>query len=199
MKNRGLGIIVVFLAVSAVILSFIPPVQQLGSLIRLVIFHGVLSMAGLYAIYAAGILGVIHLLTKSDWSGHWTREIGVNAVVLWFVGTALSFVSMQAAWGGMLWTEPATISAVTMVMLGAGKEYLVRSNGGKAQHFAVANAIYAAAMFTIRLTMEFVMHPENPTGASDSLIIRFAPIAFQIVTLAATVEFARWRVSQHVR
>lgn len=198
MANRGLKIVVLFFATSVLIFSFIPPEQQLGGWIRLVILHGMLSMVGLATIFAAGILGVAYLLTKQKNIGLWSREIGLNSVLFWFIGTALSLVSMQVAWGGLLWNEPYTVAALTMVVLGAGKEYLVRSGGGKLQSFALANIGYAAAVLVIRQRMVSVMHPENPIGTSESLAIRFLPFLFLGLTVLVMVELTRWRLKQGV-
>ena len=196
MANRGSKIIILFLVASALIFAFIPPEEQLGSWIRLIILHGILSLTGLYTIYAAGILGVLYLFTKQKSVGLWSREIGLNSVLLWFVGTVLSLISMQVAWGGLLWNEPHTITALTMVVLGAGKEYLARSGGGKLRSFALANAGYAAAVLAIRQAMATGMHPDNPIGTSESLAIRLLPLLFLGITLAAMMELTRWRLKQ---
>ncbi|MDW7682854.1 MAG: hypothetical protein SCK29_01895 [Bacillota bacterium] len=198
MRNRGAIIILIFLAVNALVLSFIPPVQQLGSWIRLIIFHGILSIAGLYTIYAAGILGVLYLVLGNKGFGRWSGELGLISVVVWLVGTLLSFVSMQVAWGGLMWTEPRTIAAVTIVVLGLGKEYLVRSGGGKIKTFAMANLGFAAAVLLIRQTLEFVMHPDNPIGTSDSAVIRLLPMVMLGFTLLAIAQFCRWRLAQRI-
>ena len=195
MTKRGALIILLFLAVSFVVLSFIPAEQQLGTFIRVIIFHGILSIAGLYTIYASGLLGVLYLATGNKAFARWSRELGLISVVVWLVGTLLSFVSMQVAWGGLMWTEPRTIAAVTMVVLGAGKEYLVRSGGGRLNAFAWANIGFAAAVLLIRQTLEFVMHPENPIGTSDSLMIRLMPMVMLGFTLLAIAEFARTRLT----
>lgn len=196
MAKRRLKIGILYLAVSVVIFAFIPPEEQLGSWIRLIILHGILSLTGLFSIYAAGILGVIYLVTNKRSAGLWSREIGYNAILLWFAGTALSLVSMRVAWGGMLWNEPYTVAAITMVLLGIGKEYLVRSSGRKLRSFAFANLIFAAAMLAIRQTVVTVMHPVNPIGSSDSLAIRLLPLLFFIITLATMIELTRGRLQQ---
>lgn len=196
MANRGLKIIILFLVTSAIIFALIPPEEQLGSWIRLIILHGILSLVGLIAIYAAGILGVVYLITKQRSVGLWSREIGFNSILLWFVGTALSLLSMRVAWGGMLWNEPYMVAAVTMVLLGAGKEYLARSGGGKLRSFALANLTFAAAMLTIREMVVTVMHPANPIGTSESLAIRLLPLFFLGITIVAMVELTRWRLQQ---
>ncbi|MBS4006807.1 MAG: hypothetical protein KGZ45_00025 [Clostridium sp.] len=196
MANRRLKIIVLFLAVSVVVFAFIPPEEQLGGWIRLIILHGILSFTGLYTIYAAGILGAIYLLTNKKSAGLWSRELGYHAVLLWFVGTALSLVSMRVAWGGMMWNEPYSVAALTMALLGIGKEYLARSSGGKLRGFAFANLFFAAAMLAIRQAVVPVMHPVNPIGSSDSAAIRLLPLLFFIITLATLIELIRLRLQQ---
>ncbi|EEG76373.1 hypothetical protein [Dethiobacter alkaliphilus] len=203
MRFKGIIIVAIYLVLSLVILSNIPPVQQLGTTIRLIIFHGMLSMAGLYTNYAAGILGGLFLLTRREAWGRWSERLGLYFVVIWIIGTALSFVSMQVAWGGIVY-EPLTVAALTMVVLGLGKEYLVRSNNGTLRTFAIANAVFAAAVVVLRITLSYVqsmgvvLHPDNPIGTSDSVIIRLLPMLLLVVTLLAIFEFARWQLKQRV-
>ncbi|GFP24172.1 hypothetical protein HKBW3S09_01638 [Candidatus Hakubella thermalkaliphila] len=82
MTKRRLKIIVLFLAASALIFAFIPSEEQLGSWIRLIILHGILSLTGLVTIYATGVLGIIYLVTNNRSAGLWSREIGYNAILL---------------------------------------------------------------------------------------------------------------------
>lgn len=199
MKNMGAVIVVLFLLISAVILSFIPPVQQLGSWIRLIIFHGNLSVASLYLFYIAGLFGLVAYVLKHHELARWSKELGLLSVVIWFVGTLLSLVSMQVAWGGLLWTEPRTISALTITMVGAGKEYLLRGNNAQSRTFALTNTIFAAAVLVMRSTLTFVMHPDNPIGTSDSLAIRLFPMLLLAMTLGTVFFFAHWRLKQEKR
>jgi hypothetical protein len=193
MKNKSVLILLIYLAVMFLVLSFIPPVEQLGKMVRLIIFHGMLSIAGLYTIYAAGILGIMSLVTRNEALGDWSREVGLISVMVWLVGTALSAVSMQVAWGGMMW-EPRTIAAVTILVVGAGKEYLVRSSGGNIRVFSLANAAFAASVIVIRQALVYLMHPENPIRQSDSPIIRLLPWIIVLFTLLTIAELARQRL-----
>lgn len=194
MKNRGAIIILFFIAVSFTILSFIPPEQQLGSWIRLIIFHGILSIAGLYTIYTAGILSLVGLVFSNEKLSLWARELGLISVFVWFIGTALSFVSMQVAWGALKLDEPRTVAALTMVVLGFGKEYLIRDAALK--HKSWGNLIFAAMVIPIRYVLEYGMHPENPIGRSDSAAIRLFPMLMLAFTLLMIFEFSRWRLAQ---
>lgn len=201
MKHRGALIIIVYLVLTAIALAFIPPVQQLGAWIRLIIFHGMLSVAGLYTIYAAGILGLLYLIVPQDYLGAWSKQLGFAAVIVWVIGTALSFVSMQVAWGGII-LEPLTITALTIAVVGAGKEYLVRSSGASVKVFALANSIFAFSALIIRMMLSYMqeagagMHPDNPIGTSDSIIIRFLPMVVLALTLLAIFAYSRTRLQQ---
>ena len=124
MMNRGTAIILIFLIISAVLLLFAPAEQTLGQWIKLIYFHGTLSYAGLYAFYASALLGFAYLVSTRTPLGQWSQEIGLWAVVVWFVSVALSLVSMQVVWGGLYWAEPRTIAAITMLVLGTGKEVI---------------------------------------------------------------------------
>lgn len=190
--NRGWKIILLFLAASAVLLLFSPAEQTLGGKIRLVYFHVTISMAGLISIYVAGGLGLGYLAAGKKSLGRWSAELGQWAVAVWFVGVILSIVAMQVVWGGLFWTEPLTVAALTVLVLGAGKEYLVR--GGSLRLKALANVGFALAVLLVRSNMTRVMHPINPITASDSLAIKLFPTLMLLVALAAIFEFTRWRL-----
>jgi hypothetical protein len=190
--NRGWKIILLFLAVSVVLLLFSPVEQTLGGKIRLVYFHVTVSMAGLIAIYVAGGLGLAYLAGGNKSLGNWSAELGLWSVAVWFVGVILSIFAMQVVWGGLFWTEPLTVAALTVLVLGAGKEYLVR--GGSVKLKAAANVGFALAVLLIRSNMTRVMHPVNPITASDSFAIKLFPTLMLLVALAAIFEFTRWRL-----
>ncbi len=190
--TRGWKIVLLFLAASAVLLLFSPVEQTLGGKIRLVYFHVTVSMAGLIAIYAAGGLGLAYLAGGNKSLGNWSAELGLWSVAVWFVGVILSIIAMQVVWGGLYWTEPLTVAALTVLVLGAGKEYLVR--GGDINFRAVANAAFAVAVLLVRSNMTRVMHPVNPITASDSPAIKFFPLLMLLAALAAIFEFTRWRL-----
>lgn len=206
MKKSVFIIYTIYLAASGVILSLIPPVEQLGDKVRLIIFHGILSISGLTTIYAAGLLALVHLLLHliqavrkprsktgflrhQDLFGQWSGVIGSYSVAVWLAGTLLSLAAMQIAWGGLMWHEPRTVAALTMVVLGLGKEYLIR--GKDAATASAGNVSFAGAVLLIRWTLEFVMHPENPIGRSDSRAIKLLPMLLLMITLAAVIELSR--------
>lgn len=190
--NRGWKIILLFLAASAVLLLFSPAEQTLGGKIRLVYFHVTLSMAGLIAIYVAGGLGLAYLAIGKKTLGRWSAELGLWSVAVWFVGVILSIVAMQVVWGGLYWTEPLTVAALTVLLLGAGKEYLVRGGGLKLK--AAANVGFSLAVLLVRSNLTRVMHPVNPITASDSVAIKLFPTLMLLAALAAVFEFTRWRL-----
>ncbi|MBS4032391.1 MAG: hypothetical protein KGZ63_13365 [Clostridiales bacterium] len=194
MMNRGTAIILIFLVISAVLLWFAPAEQTLGQWIKLIYFHGTLSYAGLYAFYAAALLGLAYLVSSHTPLGLWSWEIGLWAVVVWFVSVALSLVSMQVVWGGLFWAEPRTIAAITMLVLGVGKEAI--ASGGSLKLKSGANIAFAAAVLLIRRNMGMVMHPDNPIGASDSVAVKVFPLLLLILTIVTIIEFSRWRLSQ---
>lgn len=190
--NRGWKIVLLFLAASAVLLLFSPVEQTLGGKIRLVYFHVTLSMAGLIAIYAAGALGLGYLASGNKPLGNWSAELGLWSVAVWFVGVVLSIIAMQVIWGGLYWTEPLTVAALTVLVLGAGKEYLVRGGGVKLK--AVGNVAFAVAVLIVRSNITRVMHPVNPITASDSPAIKLFPLLMLLIAIAAIFEFTRWRL-----
>jgi hypothetical protein len=91
-----------------------------------------------------------------------------------------------------MWNEPRTVAALTMLVLGAGKELLVR--GGSLRLKASAAMAFAAAVLLIRSNLTRVMHPDNPIAASESLTVKIFPLLLLLVTLATLFEFTRRRL-----
>jgi hypothetical protein len=196
-KNRGFYIILLFVAASAILLWFAPAEQVLGQWIKLIYLHVTMSYAGLYTFYLAAIFGMAHLITSRDSPGIWSLELGRSALVLWFISLLLSLVSMQVAWGGLLWREPMTIAAVTILVLGLGKEFI--SRGGTLKLRSAANIVFAIAVLFIRSNQGRMMHPDNPIRGADSAIIRVLPVILFVLTMAAMFEFIRWRIALRIK
>ncbi|MBS4023758.1 MAG: hypothetical protein KGZ79_15285 [Dethiobacter sp.] len=191
-KKRGLYIILLFIAVSTILLWIAPAEQTLGKLIKLIYVHMAMSYISLYTFYAAAALGAVHMATSQVAFGLWSRELGWSALILWFVSFLLSLVSMQVIWGGLVWREPMTIAAVTILILGIGKEVVCR--GGTLKLRSAANIVFAAAILVIRSNSGRLMHPDNPIRGSDSVLIRILPVILLVLAMAALFEFTRWRL-----
>lgn len=194
MSAKSRIIIVVYLVVAAVLLYLAPAEQTLGQKVKLIYFHGMLSNASLYAIYAAGLLGAAHLIFNKTTPGLWSWQVGMISVVTWVIAFALSLVAMQVAWGGLFWSEPRTVVALFIVVLGVGKEILTLNGGTKLK--AAANLVFAAAVLALRLNLGRVMHPDNPIGAADSLAIRLFPALLLAATLVMVAALAYTRVTE---
>ncbi len=191
-EKRGLIIILLFIVLSAVVLWLAPAEQVLGQWVKLIYLHASMSYAGLYTFYAAALLGAAYMVTYRTAFGLWSRELGRSALVLWLVSLLLSLISMQVVWGGLLWREPMTIAAITILLLGFGKEIICR--GGTIRLSSAANIVFAAAVFLIRSGQGRLMHPDNPIRAADDNIIKILPVLLLVLTMAALFEYTRWRL-----
>ncbi len=191
-EKRGLLIILLFIILSSVVLWLAPAEQVLGHWVKLIYFHASMSYAGIYTLYVAALLGAACLVTSRTSFGLWSRELGRSALVLWFISLLLSLISMQVVWGGLLWQEPMTIAAITILLLGFGKEIICR--GGTIRLHSVANMVFAAAVFFIRSGQGRLMHPDNPIRAADDNIIKILPVILLVLTMAALFEYTRWRL-----
>ncbi len=195
MKSNSMTLLLLTLLV-AVLLVFAPAEQTLGQALKLVYFHVTLSYAGLFAFYGAGLLGLVYLIRPKTVIGLWSRELGSAALLVWAVSVLLSLVSMQVVWGGMFWLEPLTIAAITVLFLAGGKELIVRGTG--LRFTAIANAVFAAALYIIRNNLERVMHPENPIAHADNLWLKIFPLLLLLVTVAFVSEYTRGRVEKAI-
>lgn len=191
---KGWKIIVIYLVFAAVLLYLAPAEQTLGQWVKLIYFHGMLSYASIYAFYASGVLGAANLLLNKPAMGLWSGQLGTISVWAWVVSFLLSLVSMQVAWGGLMWTEPRTLVALFIVVLGIGKEILSYNGGTRLK--SAANLVFAVAVVALRLNMGRVMHPENPIGAADSAAIRLFPYILLAATLLMFVALTYKNVSE---
>jgi hypothetical protein len=141
------------------LLSFIGPEEQsLGSNVRIVYLHGAWVLAAEVAFLAAGLMGLLALVTKRDLLHNWSAALGRTGIIFWVTYLPMSLWAMQANWNGLFLVEPrfrlALIFAVTGVLLQIGL-WIIDMNWVT----SLANTIYIIVLRVIFATADNVMHP----------------------------------------
>jgi hypothetical protein len=135
-----------------------PEEQSLGSNVRIVYLHGAWVLSAELAFLAAGLAGLLALITKRQSLHNWSAALGRTGIVFWVMYLPLSLWAMQANWNGLFLAEPrfrlALIFAVTGVLLQVGL-WLVNIDWVT----SLANVIFIVVLRVTFATADNVMHP----------------------------------------
>ena len=153
-----LALLFITIIVIALLALFGPEEQSLGSNVRIVYLHGAWVLSAELAFLAAGLAGLIGLVSKRDLFHNWSAAFGRTGIVFWVTYLPLSLWAMQANWNGLSLTEPrfrlALIFAVTGVLLQIGL-WLMDTDWLT----SLANVIYIVVLRIIFATADNVLHP----------------------------------------
>ena len=91
--------------VAGILLVLLSPVdKELGSVLKLIYFHGALIVSGLFLFTGAGLVSLISLFRKSsDFS--LLIPIEKRAIVFWIAAIIAGNIASQLAWGGIFWND----------------------------------------------------------------------------------------------
>lgn len=161
MRRIMLGAIVVLLAVAGWLTWTMPPVLQLGELVRLVIFHGASTWVNMAMFTLAGVAGLAYVATRRDSVYRVDAAFRYLAVPWWIVNTVLGLVSSRLAWNSINLAEPR-LQATFWIMLAAGIVLAIDFAFGKRLWSALADVAMAAVLWTLILGARDFVHPDNP-------------------------------------
>jgi len=183
-----------FLAVIVIALLalFGPEEQSLGSNVRIVYLHGAWVLAAELAFIAAGLAGLVALITRRDAFHHWSAALGRSGIFFWVTYLPLSLWAMQTNWNGLFLSEPrfrlALIFAVTGVLLQIGL-WLINTDWIT----SAANIIFIVVLRVIFAAADNVMHPPpSPIFNSGNFAIIGFFLALIVFTLVAAFFLTRW-------
>ena len=180
------GIVIALLALLG------PEEQSLGSNVRIVYLHGAWVLAAELAFIAAGIAGLIALITRRELFHSWSAALGRTGIVFWVTYLPLSLWAMQSNWNGLFLSEPrfriALIFAVTGVLLQLGL-WLINTNWVT----SLANFVFIVVLRVVFATADNVMHPPpSPIFNSGNFTIIGFFLALIVLTLLAAFFLTRW-------
>jgi hypothetical protein len=153
--------IVVLLGIAAWLTWTMPPVLQLGTLVRLVILHGASTWVNMAAFTLAGLAGLAYVVTRRDPLHRIGAGFRYIAVPWWILNTALGLLSSRLAWNSINLAEPR-LQATFWIMLAAGIVLAVDFGFGKSLWSSLADVAMAGVLWTLILGARNFVHPDNP-------------------------------------
>lgn len=168
-----------------------PEEKSLGSNVRIVYLHGAWVMTAELAFIAAGLAGLVALITRRNSFHKWSAALGWTGIIFWVTYLPLSLWAMQSNWNGLFLAEPrfrlALIFAVTGVLLQIGL-WLIDT----AWITSLANIIFIMVLRVIFATAENVMHPPpSPIFNSGNYVIIGFFVGLIVLSLVASLFLTR--------
>jgi hypothetical protein len=175
----------------ALLALFGPEEKSLGSNVRIVYLHGAWVMTAELAFIAAGLAGLVALITRRAIFHKWSAALGWTGIIFWVTYLPLSLWAMQSNWNGLFLAEPrfrlALIFAVTGVLLQLGL-WLVNIDWVT----SLANLLFIVVLRVIFATAENVMHPPpSPIFNSGNYVIIGFFVALIVLALVASFFLTR--------
>jgi hypothetical protein len=186
-----LSLFLISVILIALLALFGPEEKELGANVRVVYLHGAWVLAAELAFLAAGLAGLLALVTKRDLFHNWSAALGRTGIVFWVTYLPLSLWAMQTNWNGLFLVEPrfrlALIFAVTGVLLQIGL-WLINMNWVT----SLANVIFIVVLRAIFAGADNVMHPPpSPIFNSGNFAIIGFFIALILLSLLAAYFLTR--------
>ena len=157
-SRSPLTLFFITIIVIALLALFGPEEKSLGSNVRIVYLHGAWVMTAELAFIAAGLAGLVALITRRNSFHTWSAALGWTGILFWITYLPLSLWAMQSNWNGLFLAEPrfrlALIFAVTGVLLQLGL-WLVSIQWIT----SLSNLLFIIALRVVFATAENVMHP----------------------------------------
>src|SRR6266542_1756057 len=181
--------------VIALLALFGPEEQSLGANVKIVYLHGAWVLTAEIAFIAAGIAGLIALITRRDVFHQWSAALGRAGIIFWITYLPLSLWAMESNWNGLFLSEPrfrlAVIFAVTGLLLQLGL-WLITTNWIT----SVANIIFIVVLRIVFSTAQNIMHPPpSPIFNSGNYVIIGFFIGLNLLAWVAAYLLSRWLLS----
>lgn len=173
------------LIVIALLARFGPEEQSLGANVRIVYLHGAWVLTAELAFLAAGLAGLVALITRRDLFHQWSAALGRTGIIFWVTYLPLSLWAMQSNWNGLFLAEPrfrlAAIFAVTGILLQIGL-WIINVDWIT----SLANLLFIVILRVVFSTAENIMHPPpSPIFNSGNYAIIGFFVTLILLTLVA--------------
>jgi hypothetical protein len=175
----------------ALLALFGPEEKELGANVRVVYLHGAWVLAAELAFLAAGLAGLLALVTKRDLFHNWSAALGRTGIFFWVTYLPLSLWAMQTNWNGLFLAEPrfrlALIFAVTGVLLQVGL-WLISMDWVT----SLANVVFIVVLRLVFAGADNVMHPPpSPIFNSGNFAIIGFFLALILLSMLAAYFLTR--------
>jgi hypothetical protein len=185
-----IGFIITCMAI-AILTSFGPAENRLGTHIRIVYLHGAWVWVSLAAFSLAGISGAMGLITHRASLHRWSKAFGRTGLIFWVSYLPLSLWAMQSNWNGLFLAEPrwklAFVFAITGILLQVGLGLADKPNLTSAMNLGYVIILLVAIQQT-----ENVMHPASPILSSNAWRIQIFFFVLVALIFLAAWQIVRW-------
>lgn len=201
---------VVFLIAAILLTQTIPPVEGLGTKVRLPMFHGGSTWVNLGAFTLMGLAGLGYLLTNRRGFYRWSAGFRWIAAPMWVVNTALGVIAAMRTWDFtgsksapiMVIREDPRLMAqfILLVVIAAVLlfEHIVATDKWR----ALLDAGYAVLLWVVLGVMVFgnaaakALHPDSPVLNSGADIQ--TPFFAILAALSVATILGAWLVADKV-
>lgn len=178
--------------VIALLALFGPEEKSLGANVRIVYLHGAWVLTAELAFLAAGVTGLIALITRRERFHQWSASLGRTGIFFWVTYLPLSLWAMESNWNGLFLAEPrfrlAVIFAVTGVLLQIGL-WLINIDWIT----SVANLLFIIVLRVIFSTAQNVIHPPpSPIFNSGNYLIIGFFIGLNLLAWLSAYFLSKW-------
>jgi hypothetical protein len=176
----------------AILALFGPKDASLGANVRIVYLHGAWVLTAEVAFIAAGLTGVIGLISHLEWWNDWSAALGRSGIFFWVTYIPLSLWAMEANWNGLFLDEPRFRLAVTFAVVGLLLQFglWIISLGWLT---SASNIIYIVILRFIFSDAQYVMHPPpSPIFNSGNWQIIGVFIVLNLLSWLAAYFLSRW-------
>src|SRR5689334_8855399 len=185
----------IIVIVIALLALFGPEEKSLGSNVRIVYLHGAWVLTAELAFLAAGLTGLIALITHRTDFHQWSASLGRTGIFFWVTYLPLSLWAMESNWNGLFLAEPrfrlAVIFAVTGLLLQIGL-WIINLDWIT----SAANIIFIIVLRLIFATAQNIMHPPpSPIFNSGNYVIIGFFVGLNLLAWLSAYFFSRWLLS----
>ena len=153
---------------------------MLGRAIRIIYVHVSLTWVGMLGLMAAGVLGVVVLVTNNGRLQKLMLIIGWVGYGFYAAGVGFSMIASDMSWGAVFFQEPRMAAALNMVATGLIVMIAVTFLS-PSRFTGVLPPAYAVLLLISTFGAELVLHPRNPIKNSSSTAIQLTFLGMTVI------------------
>jgi hypothetical protein len=191
-NRQRIGLSLVGLSSLVIVLALVAPrdttLQESSPIVYL---HGALVWTAILAFTTAAALGLAGLISGRQPLHAWSGALARTGLLFWIIYIPVGMWASKVTWNGVPLGDPRFRAAFQILVLAGGFQLTAALWGTGTRLSSALNVALAAIIWILTLTMQDVMHPQNPMASSASTIQFFFALLVGGCGLAA-LQVARW-------